>query len=271
MNRRDFLAIPCEGATLMATLDLPAGGAARSGLLVVTGGNEIRSGAWNGHALLAARLSAQGHAVLRFDRRGIGDSDGANAGFRGSAADIAAALAAFRAEVPGLRRVVGWGNCDAASALMLGAGCDCDALVLSNPWTYAHDDDAGGADEPAPAPLTATELRAHYRARLLNPAALRRLLTGGVPLGKLARSLVGLFRKPPPPGTLAQDMAAGLARFDGPVQLLVAERDRTGQAFLAAWDRDDARIARCPDATHSFVEAHAQQWLEARLLAALAG
>ncbi|MBU6269544.1 MAG: hydrolase 1, exosortase A system-associated [Sphingomonadales bacterium] len=267
--KRDFLSIPCEGSLLAATLDLPEGGSARAGLLVVTGGNEVRGGAWNGHARLAARLAAQGFAVLRFDRRGVGDSDGMNAGFTASATDIGAALAAFRDEVPGLARVVGWGNCDAASALMLGGGLGCDALVLSNPWTYEQDDSAEVGENDAPAPMSAAELRAHYRARLLSPAALKRLFTGGVPIGKLVRSLIGVFRKAPPPGSLAQDMATGLATFPGPVQLLVAGRDRTAQAFVAAWDKSDARISKCADASHSFVEPHAQQWLEARLIEAL--
>jgi len=277
MIERRFLAIACDGSELAATLDLPAGVPPRPGLLVVTGGNEIRAGAWNGHALLGQRIAAAGHAVLRFDRRGVGDSDGANAGFRQSAPDIRAALAAFRREVPSLTRVVGWGNCDGASALMLGAGLGCDALVLSNPWTYEQDEPAdavGDSDTPAPTPMFAAELRAHYRARLASPAAFKRLLKGDVPVRAMLKSLIGVFRKPPPPTSLAQDMAKGLATFAGPAALLIADRDRTAQAFLAAWeavsDKPDPRIARCPDASHSFVEPHARAWLDERLLAMLA-
>ncbi len=54
--------------------------------------------------------------MFRFDRRGIGDSTGENHGFESSADDIAAAAAAFRAE-SGVTRIVGFGNCDAATAL----------------------------------------------------------------------------------------------------------------------------------------------------------
>ena len=270
---RRFLTVPCATATLAATLDLPAGSTPCTGLLVVSGGNEIRAGAWAGQAQLAARLAVQGHAVLRFDRRGVGDSSGDNAGFRNADADIRAALAAFRAQVPSLVRVTAWGNCDAASALMLGAGLGAEALVLSNPWTIEQpepaDDGEPAPESPAPAPLSPAELRAHYRARLASPEAFRRLLRGQVPIGRLIASLLGLFRKPLPPGSLAQDMAKGLAGFEGPVTMLVAERDRTAQAFLAAWDKADRRIAICPAAGHSFVEPHAREWLEARLLGML--
>src|SRR5690606_19559812 len=136
VSRRHF-SFPCEGEVLAATLDE---GAEPAGLLIVTGGNETRAGAFSGMAELAARGAAAGHPVLRFDRRGTGDSTGGNRGFRGSGPDIAAAVAAFRAEAPGLRRIVGFGNCDAASALMLAGGAGCDGLVLANPWTFEEED-----------------------------------------------------------------------------------------------------------------------------------
>jgi len=255
MSRR-HVTFPCEGATLVGTLDE---GAATAGLLLVSGGNELRSGAWAGQAQLAARLAAEGHPVFRFDRRGVGDSSGPNGGFRSSAPDIAAALATFRAEAPHVTRIVGLGNCDAASALMLARGTGLNALVLSNPWTIEQDD--------APPPPAA--VRDHYRRRLADPAALKRLLGGKVSLRSLLRSLRDALRKAPAPSTLAQDIAAGIAGFRGDVTFLTAERDRTGQAFLSAWDKADKRIARCPGATHSYVEAEARDWLAERVLEAL--
>lgn len=253
--RRHFT-FPCSGETLAATLD---DGPHDIGLLIVTGGNEVRSGAFSGQAQLAAQVTDNGFPVLRFDRRGVGDSSGENQGFRSSSPDIAAALMAFRQQRPGLKRVVAFGNCDAAAALMLAAGGGAAALVLANPWTIDGDDTA-----PPPAAI-----RARYADKLKNPRELVRLLTGKVSLTKLAGGLLRALRPPPPPTSLAQDIAAGLARFNGPTRILLAERDRTAQAFLATWDANDSRLAHCPGASHAFVEPEARDWLLAQLVAAL--
>ena len=254
MSRR-HLTFACEGELLVGTLDEAAGAA---GLLIVSGGNEVRGGAWNGQALLAARLASRGIPVFRFDRRGVGDSTGENRGFREEGADIAAALATFRRAVPGMERVFGFGNCDAASALMLGHGCGLDGLVLSNPWTIE--------DEAAPAPPAA--LRAHYARRLRDPAALLRLVRGRISLPGLAGSLRAMAR-PAAPTTLAGEISGGLAGFGGPVAILLAARDRTAQAFLAQWNKSDPRLATCAGASHSYVEGPAREWLFEQIITAV--
>jgi hypothetical protein len=112
-------------------------------------------------------------------------------------------------------------------------------------------------------------LRAHYLRRLTDPRALWRLLTGKVEIGKLAGSLVEAAKPDAPPTTLAQQMAEGIAEFAGPIAILLAEHDRTAQAFLANWDKADARLRRCPRASHSFVEPQARIWLQGQILGAL--
>jgi exosortase A-associated hydrolase 1 len=255
MSRR-HLTYACGLDTLVGSLDEAAGA---TGLLLVSGGSEIRSGTFAGQAQLAAQIAARGHPVMRYDRRGIGDSCGSDPGFRGSTPDIAAALAAFRREAPHVSRVVAFGNCDAASALMLAGGAGCDCLVLANPWTFDGENDAA----PPPAAI-----RARYIAKLKNPRELLRLLTGKVSLTKLACGLARSARRSVPT-SLAQEIAQGLTRFPGPARILIAERDRTGQAFLAGWKVADPRIHRCEGANHAFGEAHARQWLLDQLLAAL--
>jgi exosortase A-associated hydrolase 1 len=233
-------------------------------LLIVSGGNEIRSGAFGGQADMAARIARAGFPVFRFDRRGIGDSEGENRGFRKSAKDIVCALDAFRAMAPQVGRVVAFGNCDAASALMLTSGAGCDALALSNPWTIEPDADGAG---DAPAPPAA--IRARYLEKLRNPREVARLAKGGVNLGKLAKGMVQALRPGLPPSDLARDMAEGLAGFPGEVRILLGTADRTAQLFEAAWDRNDPRIRRCEGAGHAYVEPAHRAWLEAQLLALL--
>ncbi|RHW17147.1 hydrolase 1, exosortase A system-associated [Sphingomonas gilva] len=256
---RRVITFPCEGATLFGTLDEASG---RTGLLIVSGGNEIRIGAHRGMAWLAAQIAAAGYPVLRYDRRGIGDSEGDNGGFEGAGPDLGAALAAFREH--GVDRVIGFGNCDAASLLALD-GRALDGLILANPWVIEAMDDL-----PAPAAI-----RARYAQRLRDPAEWRRLLTGGVDLGKLARGL-GRMLPGKDAGGLAQRIAGGLRGFGGPITLLLAERDNTAIAFADAWRgkafdavRDRARIERLPSASHSFASAEDQLWLREKVLAAL--
>ena len=251
MNRQHQL-IDCEGALLGATFDLPDA-SPRAGLLIVSGGNEPRPGPGGAHARLAARIADAGFAVLRFDRRGVGDSEGDNAGFRGSGAGIATALTALRGE--GAAKILAFGNCDAAAALMLGSGRGADALALANPWTLEDH-----------ASATAASLRAHYRRRLASPSALRRLLTGGVSLRRLAGGLRGAASPAPAPNPLAAELAEGLADFAGPVRFLLAGRDRTADAFLGCWDRADPRLHTCPDAGHAFIEPASADWLAGQLL-----
>ena len=248
---RKHLLFSCEGQTLAGTLDQANG---TTGLLIVSGGNEIRAGAFSGQAQLADEIARAGWPVFRFDRRGVGDSEGTNASFRGSGPDIASALAAFRDNAPHIRRIVGLGICDAASALILNQDIGFDALILANPWVLDDDNDT------APPPPAA--IRARYIQKLRNPGEWRRLLTGAVSPIKLFRGLMAASRPSPAKTTqLAGSLQAELARYSGAVRILIAERDRTAQIFEANWPRKDARIARCPNASHAFAEPDAKLWL----------
>ncbi|MFC4295554.1 hydrolase 1, exosortase A system-associated [Novosphingobium tardum] len=247
----------CDGSALAGTID-PA--PSSTGLIIVSGGNEIRSGSWAGQALLATRIAAGGHPVLRFDRRGVGDSEGDNRGFRSSAKDLAAAIEAFTEHQPQLRRIVAFGNCDAASGLALfAAEAGLDGLVLANPWTLEGDDTA----------VSPAAVRRRYWARLSDLRQLRRLFTGGVDLGKVARGLKSAVARSPE-STLAAEMRERLSRFGGRATILLAERDRTAELFLAVWDDATTPIERCLSASHSFAEGAAFDWLTERVLAALA-
>ncbi|MEM9501887.1 MAG: hydrolase 1, exosortase A system-associated [Pseudomonadota bacterium] len=251
----------CGSLKLAGTLDTAPG---TTGLLIVSGGNEVRSGAFSGQARLATRIALAGFPVFRFDRRGIGDSEGENRGFRSTRKDISSALEAFRAIAPQIERVVGFGNCDAASALMLAQGAGCDGLVLSNPWTIDDAPSDNGDNTPPPAAI-----RARYAKKLKDPAEIARLLRGGVNLRKLARGLLKSASSAAEPSSLAAEMQAGLEAFAGPVRFLLATSDRTAQIFEENWGNADARIARCEGAGHAYIEAEHRDWLDKQILAAL--
>ncbi len=258
---RLHLTFGCGNLRLAASLDTAPG---TTGLLIVSGGNEIRSGAFAGQSQLAARIARAGFPAFRFDRRGVGDSEGENRGFRHASRDIASGIEAFRALAPQIERVVAFGNCDAASALMLAGGAGCDGLVLSNPWTIQADESEDAAEALPP-----QAIRARYVEKLKNPREVVRLITGGVDLGKLARGMARSLRPPPPPSSLAEEMRAGLGGFGGRVTILLATADRTAQVFESAWDRADPRIARCEGAGHAYVEPEHRAWLEAQVLRAM--
>lgn len=253
---RRHLAFPCSADTLVGTLDADTA-TGPTGLLLVSGGREVRAGSWGGQAQLAARLAASGVPVFRYDRRGVGESEGTDPGFLRTRDDIAAALAAFRTAAPTLRRVIAFGNCDAAAALMLhAADCGLDGLILANPWTLEADD----ADTAPPAAI-----RQRYLAKLANPREVLRLLTGGVNIAKLARGL-RQAAAPAPKSAFVDQLTSGLGRFPGAVSILLASGDRTAQMFEAAWPADDARIRRHPSSGHSFAGEDAQGWLLTQIL-----
>ena len=253
------LTFVCHGCTLGATLDTARG---TTGLLIVTGGKELRTGPFDGQAQLAARIADAGYPVFRFDRRGIGDSEGEDPGFAHSQDDIRSAQQAFRALSPQLTKVVGWGNCDGASALMLGAGCELDGLVLSNPWTVEDEDMA--ALPPAAA------IRRRYATKLKNPREVLRLMSGKVDYRKLIRGVAKGAARSRREGKLVDAMREGLSAYDGPARILLADADRTAQIFAEKWDQSDERVRHCPGATHAFVEPEARRFLESALLEALA-
>src|SRR3569623_529503 len=131
-HMRRLLSFDCGGAALGATLDEAAG---PTGVLMGTGGTQTRIGSHRMYERLARRLAEAGFPCLRFDRRGVGDSEGEDPDWRDSEPDIAAAASAFRREAPRAERLIGFGLCDGASALAFhGAGAGLDGLVMLNPW-----------------------------------------------------------------------------------------------------------------------------------------
>lgn len=224
------LIFPCEGDALVGVLH-PSSGivAARTGVLIVSGGVQVRAGPHRSHVELAQALAADGLPTLRFDRRGVGDSSGIDVGFEMSGPDIQAAIDAF-VEETGVEGCIGYGLCDGASALALLAPHEprLTGLILMNPWTIDQEDQENSL------------VMHHYRRRMRDPRQLGRLLRGEIELGRAFRSLgrvaLDRLRARPRPAILplSHRMAASLSGFTGPIHFILSTHDRTAATFQAA-------------------------------------
>lgn len=232
------LAFPCQGDWLYGILSLPAAAAAR-GVLIVVGGPQYRAGSHRQFTLLARHLAAHGIPTMRFDYRGMGDSQGDVRSFEEINSDIRAAVDEFFAVAPGLQEVAIWGLCDAASAAVFYAASDpriC-GLALLNPWVRT---DAG---------IARAYLRHYYLKRAFDPELWQKIGRGHFDVRAAWRSLLTMLgrvnrpHKHPGEGrgleatgnakalALPERMHEGLRQFNGKILLVLSGNDLTAQEF----------------------------------------
>ena len=264
------VSFPCAGCWLYGVLSLPAAvPASARGVVMVVGGPQYRVGSHRQFTLLARELASQGVPVLRFDYRGMGDSEGNPRDFSEVEPDLRAAIDTFLAEVPGATEVVLWGLCDAASAAMFYAHQDrrVSGLVLLNPWARTEEGAARAY------------LRHYYLSRLFDPGLWKKIAAGRFDLAAALRSFRGLLGKAAGGASapsqaaevaqaaspaLPQRMLEGYSRFRGHTLFITSGADLTAREFEAlasgrAWRRAmrGKRVARerlC-DADHTFSRA----------------
>ena len=253
-------------ARMVGILSLPAAPGPR-GVLIITGGPQYRVGSHRQFVLLARALAAHGWPVLRFDLRGMGDSEGSARDYRAAGPDIAGALAQFFDAVPTLREVALWGLCDGATAAACHAPRDArvHALILLNPWVRSS------------AGLARATLRHYYLPRLLQGAFWRKLASGGLrPGASLAslRQVAAATRQVAAPDNDAPAPALlrALTQFQGKVLLILSGDDlgarewTTLQQSERAWrDLGASRTWReehIDGANHTFSSASARAQVE---------
>jgi exosortase A-associated hydrolase 1 len=238
----------CEGDRLYGVISLPHQAPTR-GVLIVVGGPQYRAGSHRQFTLLARRLAARGIAAMRFDYRGMGDSEGSMRDFDAVDADLRCALDCFQAELPGLRDVALWGLCDGASAISFYAARDMrvGGVALLNPWVRTE---AGAAK---------ATIKHYYRARLFEHALWTKILRGRFDYRGALASALGLVRGALRSNPKTDDAAAalpermhtGLTRFDGRILLMLSGADLTAQEFgdLAASDPHWRTLLAAPRVT----------------------
>lgn len=232
----------CAGHSLLGIFSRPKA-VADTGVIVLVGGPQYRVGSHRQFVLLSRTLASAGYPVLRFDYRGMGDSEGEARGFQEVSGDIEAAIDAMQNLMPSVKNVILWGLCDGASAALLYCQETHDprvtGLCLLNPWVRSE------------ASLARTQVKHYYRQRLMQKAFWSKLLHGGVAFQAVAGLLrnvhvaltgkVDAEKDASSPGLYQQRMAFGWNTFGGRIFLLLSEDDYTAKEFLdfasndAAW------------------------------------
>lgn len=228
---RRLIRFPCGDVMLSGSLDEAAG---KTGLLCVTGGSQVRAGPHRLLHRLGVDIAATGTPTFRYERRGVGDSDGSDPGYRDSRDDLAAAVIAFRAECPHVTDIIGFGLCDGATTLALhGQAAGVQAIILANPWLV----------EVEPGTLAPAATRVHYRDKMLSPRAWASVLTGKVDVVGAVKSLFGAVAKPEDT-SLAGQVAERLIAYAGKLTLVLSRGDGTAIAARSCWDSQAFRHVR---------------------------
>jgi exosortase A-associated hydrolase 1 len=222
----------CEGDALVGILHVPAA-TAEIGIVVVVGGPQYRCGSHRQFVLLARSLAEAGFAALRFDVRGMGDSDGEPRTFEQVAPDIGVAIDALLRHQPQLTGVVLWGLCDGASAALLYLDGHTDprviALCLVNPWVRSQSG------------LARTHLKHYYLRRLGQRDFWSKLANGRVGLkavGDLGHNLRNGLSASSTDARhslpFQQRMARAAEIFTRPILVLLSGNDFTAREFEEA-------------------------------------
>jgi uncharacterized protein len=222
----------CDGDALFGILARPSQ-PARVGVVVIVGGPQTRVGSHRQFVLLSRALAASGFAVLRFDYRGMGDSEGAARDFLAVSADIGHAITALQTQVPEVQQVALWGLCDGASAALLYLHQTQDArvggLCLLNPWVRSE------------ASLARTQIKHYYTQRLMQKEFWLKLASGKVAASavkSVITSLKAAFSQPSAqtdeanPLPFQQKMASAWLAFGGTILLVLSGDDYTAKEFL---------------------------------------
>ncbi|MBK1642406.1 hydrolase 1, exosortase A system-associated [Chromatium okenii] len=262
------LVFQCADERLIGIIAQPNQHAVRTGVVIVVGGPQYRAGSHRQFTLLARDLAQKGISSLRFDYRGMGDSEGELRTFMAIDADIKAAIDTLLQQVPSVESVIIWGLCDAAAAALMYAPQDArvSGLVLLNPWVHTE------------ATAARVRLTHYYVQRLTQPAFWRKLVSGRFAFLTSWRDVLYSLRSTvlqstddrikSAPQTAKQShsfvikMREGLQCFKGQVLFILSGNDLTAQEFISLTERDrhwrtvlqNRRVSQqlVPQANHTF-------------------
>lgn len=256
----------CQGSELLSILHRPEC-PSRVGAVFVVGGAQYRVGSHRMFVQMARYLSDQGVTCLRFDRRGMGDSQGPDLGFENSQEDIGVAFETLRKQAPELKEIYLLGLCDGATAGVFYGHSEPDisGYILINPWIRSSNTQSQAL------------IGHYYKKRILDAEFWRQLFAGKVNFGKSLSEYLGHWRNTrdsrqneTSDSPLADLLYSRLSQDLKRTLILVSENDITGQEFCAVrnesrWqsllDKEIFELLFCEDADHTFSEVVSQDYL----------
>lgn len=278
------LTFQCEGNELIGILNVPDKPPTRGIVFVVADGPQYRAGVQRQFVTLARAMKQAGYAALRFDYRGMGDSEGIHRGFEHVDEDIKAAIDALLSHCGDLEEVVLWGECDSSAAVLFYAYKDkrIKGISIANPWVRTAEGRAK------------TIVKHYYLQRLLDKEFWKKLFAGQFrfkdSLVSFWKNAVSILRTqsqdnsssnavsdtPDPKQPLPVRLANGLSSFEGKVLLILSGNDWIAKEFQEVADASpkwqklltDERLVRydIPDADHSFSKKRARDEMVQRNL-----
>lgn len=269
-GREQLVCFNGAAAQLAGTLHLPKSPSSDTGVLIVVGGPQTRTGSHRQFILLARFLASKGVPVLRYDYQGMGDSEGEKTEFLEATQDLPYALDLLCKEA-NVGKVAVWGLCDAVSLLLMYLSCTQDQriirIIAANPWVRQANTEAQAY------------LKNYYLNKLLDKRFWLKMIKLEVnifsSLGDFIRKFLRAFspgrsvtfspEKGVPEFTVSNYvscMLSGLRNFQGDFHLIISGKDLTAEEFLilinsnSDWAEALARVERSrltiEDATHTF-------------------
>lgn len=235
--REEIHLFRCHGDRLLGIATCPHK-MTETGVLIVVGGPQYRSGSHRQFTLLARQLADRGIPSYRFDYRGMGDSEGPKQCFTTINDDIKAAIDSFTEHHPEIKSIVIWGLCDAASAALLYVNSDprVKGLVLLNPWVQI-----GG--------LSAKVKFSHYYfPRLVTREFWKKVFSREMEFSSAIREFFDAIKQsnthqenpntPVEPSSYVEKMLAALTSYKGEVLIILSGNDFTAQEFITLTSTD---------------------------------
>ena len=221
----------CQGDRLIGILHQPTSAQKKIGVIIVVGGPQYRVGSHRQFTLMARTLATAGFPTLRFDYRGMGDSQGDFQGFEKIDEDIKSAIDVLFENISGLNGVILWGLCDAASACLIYANRKdprVTGLVVANPWVRTCSGEAK------------TYLKYYYIRRLIQKNFWKKLIFEGFYFKKSILEFLKVIKKiyvinndSSKEETYINKILSGLELTEFPILMIFSQNDLVAREFIA--------------------------------------